>query len=136
MANTFIFSLVTPERTLISGDASQVVLRTGDGDITFMAGHSPFIGNVEPCILSATMSDGEVMRAAVHAGFVHVTNAQVRVLADIADLPEDIDVDLVKASIDEMEEALMHSHDAEVEATLRRAHVRLELANSRGAPIK
>lgn len=136
MANSFAFSLVTPERTLISCQASQVTLRSGDGDITFMAGHAPFIGSVEPCVLVAVTSEGETLRAAVHAGFVHVAKSQVRVLADVADLPDEIDVDLVRASIAEMEEALMHSHDAEVEATLRRAHVRLELANSRGLPVK
>jgi F-type H+-transporting ATPase subunit epsilon len=101
-----------------------------------MAGHAPFIGSVEPCVLTAVTSEGETLRAAVHGGFVHVAKSKVRVLADVADLPDEIDVDLVKASIAEMEEALMHSHDATIEATLRRAHVRLELANSRGLPIK
>lgn len=132
MANTFSFSLVTPERTLLSFQAEIVTLRTGSGDIAFMAGHAPFIGNIEPCVLVATKEDGEVVRAAVHAGFVHVANSVVRVLADVAELPDEIDVDLVHASIGEMEESLMHSHDVEVEASLRRAHVRLELANSRG----
>lgn len=136
MANTFSFSLVTPERTLLAFEAEMVTLRTGSGDIAFMAGHAPFIGNIEPCVLAATKEDGEIVRAAVHAGFVHVANSVVRVLADVAELPDEIDVDLVHASISEMEEALMHSHDVEVEAALRRAHVRLELANSRGNPIR
>lgn len=136
MANTFPFSLVTPERTLMEFEASMVTLRTGAGDIAFMAGHAPFIGNIEPCVLAVTNEAGEVKRAAVHAGFVHVANSRVRVLADVADLPDEIDIDLVNASISEMEESLMHAHDAEVEAALRRAHVRLELANTRGLPIK
>lgn len=136
MANSFPYSLVTPERMLLGGEATMVVLRSGSGDIAFMAGHAPYIGSIEPCVVTITAASGEMLRAAVHAGFVHVANSQVRILADIADLPEEIDVDLVHASIEEMETALMHEHDAEVEAELRRAHVRLELARTRGAVIR
>lgn len=136
MANSFSFSLVTPERTLVTCEATMVTLRTGSGDIAFMAGHAPFIGNVEPCVVTVTPTEGELLFAAVHAGFVHVANSEVRLLADHAELPEDIDIANVQATIAEMEAILMHAHDAEVEATLRRAHVRLELAKSRGIPIK
>ncbi|MDA8081690.1 MAG: ATP synthase F1 subunit epsilon [Actinomycetota bacterium] len=131
MANSFPFSLVTPERTLMRCDASMVILRTGGGDIAFMAGHAPFIGNLEPCVMTVTTSDGETKRAAVHAGFVHVANSVVRVLADVAELPDEIDVERARAAMVRAEETLMHSNDAGVEAALRRAHVRLDLASTR-----
>lgn len=136
MANTFPFSLVTPERTLIKCDASMVILRTGGGDIAFMAGHAPFIGNIEPCIATITVSDGEIKKAAVHAGFVHVANSVVRVLADVAELPDEIDVERASRAASRAEEALMHSTDAGIEAALRRAHTRLELAGVRGSAVR
>lgn len=136
MANTFPFSLVTPERTLLKCEASMVILRTGGGDIAFMAGHAPFIGNIEPCVAVVTTAEGETKRAAVHAGFVHVANSVVRLLADIAELPDDIDVERARRAVARAEESLMHSTDAGVEAALRRAHTRLELAGVRGNALK
>lgn len=113
-----------------------VVLRTGGGDIAFMAGHAPFIGNIEPCIVMVTTEDGRTERAAVHAGFVHVANSVVRVLADIAERPDEIDVERARIALVNAEQTLVHSNDASAEAALRRAHVRLELAGSHGAAIK
>ena len=131
MANTFPFSLVTPERTLLKGDATMVILRTGGGDIAFMAGHAPFIGSIEPCVMTVTLADGATSRAAVHAGFVHVANSVVRVLADIAELPDEIDVERARHAKSRAEEKLINSNDASAEAALRRAHARLELAGVR-----
>ncbi len=136
MANSFPFSLVTPERTLIKCDATMVVLRSGSGDIAFMAGHAPFIGDIEPCVVTVTTATGELQKAAVHAGFVHVANSVVRVLADIAELPAEIDVERAQAALIRAEETLRNSTDAGVEAALRRAHVRLELAATHGAAIR
>ena len=131
MANSFPYSLVTPERTLLKGDATMLILRTGGGDIAFMAGHAPFIGNIEPCVLTIHLADGGVARAAVHAGFVHVAGSVVRVLADIAEVPDEIDVERARHALARAEEKLIHSNDASAEAALRRAHTRLELAGVR-----
>ena len=42
----FQITLVTPERILLGGMASEVILRTGEGDATFLAGHTPLVGSV------------------------------------------------------------------------------------------
>jgi hypothetical protein len=42
---TLAVELVSPERTLFSGDATMVRARTiGGGDIAFLTGHAPFVG--------------------------------------------------------------------------------------------
>ena len=133
MANPFPFSLVTPERTMVKCDATMVILRTGGGDIAFLAGHAPFIGNLEPCVMEVTAADGFLVRAAVHAGFVHVAHSVVRVLADIAELPDEIDVERARRALARAEEKLIGTNDASAEAALRRAHARLELAGVRDA---
>jgi F-type H+-transporting ATPase subunit epsilon len=68
----FDVQLVTPERILFSGPASEVVLRTGDGDASFLAGHTPLVGTVEPGVLRVVGPDGQVEQVAVHGGFVQV----------------------------------------------------------------
>ena len=37
--------VVSPERVLFSGEATQVITRTlGGGEIAFLSGHAPFLG--------------------------------------------------------------------------------------------
>ena len=74
MADDSLFDvqLVTPERILVSGPASEVILRTGDGDASFLAGHTPLVGTVQPGVLRVIRPEGEVEVVAVHGGFVQV----------------------------------------------------------------
>jgi F0F1-type ATP synthase epsilon subunit len=60
------------ERVLVNGTASQVILRTADGDITFLAGHTPLVGAVEPGVVRVVGAEGDEERIAVHGGFVQV----------------------------------------------------------------
>ncbi len=53
-ANLFQLELVTPERNLLTGAASEVILRTGDGDLTILAGHTPLVGTVEPGVVGSS----------------------------------------------------------------------------------
>ena len=39
----FQINLVTPERILLSGMATEVLLRTGEGDATFLANHTALV---------------------------------------------------------------------------------------------
>jgi len=70
--NAFRMELVTPERVLFLGAATQVVLRTADGDLTFLNGHTPLVGSVLPGVVRITDAEGAEIRAAVHGGFVQV----------------------------------------------------------------
>ena len=70
--NLFAIELVTPERILITGTATEVILRTREGDITFLAGHTPLVGTIEPGVVRVVREGGEVERVAVHGGFVQV----------------------------------------------------------------
>ena len=50
----FWLELVTPERILFAGMASEVMLRTGEGDASFLAGHAAVVGSVEPGVVVVT----------------------------------------------------------------------------------
>src|SRR5215213_4469856 len=123
--------LVSPERILWSGEADMVVARTTDGDIAFLTGHAPFIGALGIGVVSIHTSEGDVERAAVHGGFVEVSHDKVTILSDVAELASQIDVDRARRAADAAEAQLRTEQHAEHEAALRRAHVRLELANAR-----
>src|SRR3954453_21218864 len=120
--------LVSPEMILYSGDADMVICRTiGGGDIAFMDNHAPFLGALDIAVARIRKTDGEWEEAAVHGGFVHVRDNNVILLSDEAELAGHIDFDQARRDKDELERKAMNGDDAEVEAELRRAHVRLAL---------
>ena len=157
---TFEASLVTPERTLLEEQVQIVFLRTDGGDSAYMPGHTPLIGAVVPGLVRFQHEDGTEARAAVHGGFVQVEGDHVTVLAPIAELAQDIDVDRARRALDAAtervvdlaatstgsgsgsgsgdgaEEAPVDRELVEAEAAQRRAEVRLEVAgagDSRGS---
>ena len=120
--------LVSPERILYEGEADMVIARTvGGGDIAFLPGHSPFVGALEIAPVTIRTSSGDEV-AAVHGGFVEVSGDKVTILSDVAELSHQIDVERARQSKAEAESALEREHDAECEAQVRRAHVRLTAA--------
>ncbi len=123
--------LVSPERILYSGDADMVVCRTvGGGDVAFMADHAPFLGALEVHPVKIRKTDGGEEVAAVHGGFVHVRDNQVIILSDVAELAADIDADRARKAQEAAERRESDMDDAEAQATLARAVVRIDVAKS------
>ncbi|MGI8491814.1 MAG: F0F1 ATP synthase subunit epsilon [Acidimicrobiales bacterium] len=144
MANTNV-EIVTPSGSLFSGEAEMVVCRTAGGEIGFLANHMPYLGLLEPGVVrvvGATGSDREAgasptgssaaggeIRMAVHSGVVEVRDNQVIMLADVAELADDIDVERARHALQEAEaKASSSDDDPEADAALRRAQVRIEVA--------
>lgn len=93
---------VSPEDSLYSGEASQVIARTrGGGDIAFLTGHEPFIGSLVTCEVRVYEESGDVKRFAVRGGFVSVTGSEVTVLSDAAMAAEDVDIAQAQADLAE-----------------------------------
>ena len=107
MATPFHVELVTPERILFSGEADEVSMRTDAGEIAFLAHHEDFIGAVDITVTRIHVVDGansdadagEDLVVAVHGGFVHVHPEGVRILASVAELASEIDVERARAAL-------------------------------------
>ncbi len=83
MADTMQFDLVSPERKLVSGQATAVRIPGADGDFTAMPLHAPVVSTLRPGLLSVDM-DGGTTEYAVIGGFAQVTAENATVLADAA----------------------------------------------------
>ena len=118
-SNEFTVNLVTPERVLLTGLATEVTLRTGEGDATFLANHTPLVGTVEPGVVRVVRSDGDESRVAAHGGFVQVetgvvleegepvgSGSRVTMLIGVAELAEEIDVDRARVALEAAEARL------------------------------
>ena len=123
---TMQVELVSPEKVLFSGEATQVITRTlGGGEIAFLPGHAPFLAALVENHTRITLADGKVLDVAVHGGFVQVSGNTVSILSDIAELAIDIDRGRALRAKESAEELLRKEHDAEAVSALSRAHARL-----------
>src|SRR5688572_1106739 len=86
--------LVSPERILYEGEADMVIARTAGGDIAFLYGHAPFVGTlgIGMVRVKPAAGGGEEVVAAVHGGFVEVSDNRVTILSDVAELADQVDV--------------------------------------------
>ena len=110
--------LVAADRSVWSGEATLVVARTESGDIGVMPGHQPLLGVLQSGPVTIRTSDGGTVVAAVHGGFISFADDKLSVLAEIAELAEEIDVERAQQDL----ERARASEDAIAE---RRAEVRL-----------
>lgn len=91
--------LVAVERRLWSGTATSVVAQTTEGEIGVLPGHEPMLGQlVEGGVVRIRTSEGETVTAAVYGGFLSVTGSGVSVLAEDAELADEIDVDAARSA--------------------------------------
>jgi len=126
---TLHVEVVSPERILWTGEADRVIARTiGGGEIAFLTGHAPFVGALDIGTVRVHQEEGGEETIAVHGGFVEVSHDRVTVLSDVAEVASQIDVERARAAHDRAEAALRTEQDAEAEAALRRARVRIEAA--------
>jgi F-type H+-transporting ATPase subunit epsilon len=118
--------LVSVEREIWSGEATQVNARTTEGEIGILPGHATLLGQLaEGFTVTVRQTGGSDLVAAVHGGFLSVTDGGVTILAERAELAEEIDQSRAQASL----ESARSEGD---EAAVRRAEGRLRAV---GAPV-
>lgn len=116
---TFSFELVSPERVLFSGEATQVVVPASEGEITVLANHAPFMSALRAGVVTI---DGS-KRLFVRGGFADVSASGLTLLAEQAVAVEDINVEKLAGQIKDAEEDL---RDAKSDEARDRAAEALE----------
>jgi F-type H+-transporting ATPase subunit epsilon len=151
----FELAVLTPEATLLRAAARAIVLRSSDGDLTVLDGHTPIVTDVVPGDVRVDPVEGEAVHLAVHGGYMQVETGpgladddqrgtRVTLLAGVAELASSIDVaraERAKAEAEARLEELRAGGRAtgaqgddlalhEAEEALRRAEVRLQVAGA------
>ena len=131
MATPFEVFLVTPEREVWSGQAVIVIARGSEGEVGIQNGHAPMLIELGIGPLFIQPADGERLAAAVDSGFLHVITVEgetrVDVLAEHAELANEIDLDRARRQKTEAERRIEAGDDGRAVAELARATVRLGL---------
>ena len=104
MADTMQFDLVSPERSLLSGQAKAVRIPGADGDMTAMPNHAPTVTTLRPGILTVEMDGGD-QQFAVTGGFAQISSEGTTILAEEALPTGEVTADFVKERVTKAEAA-------------------------------
>jgi F-type H+-transporting ATPase subunit epsilon len=122
--------VVTPEREVWSGEASMVIARGVEGEIGILEGHAPLL--IRLAIGALRIQHGEQERfAVVDGGFLHCVSSEggtrVDVLATTASLESEIDVERERRRVEELQQHIAVTDDAEAHKELAKALARVRL---------
>lgn len=88
------FELITPEKTAVSEEIYEATLPSVDGQITILPGHMPLVTLLKPGVISIRHlkndSDEKLEYLATSGGFVEIDHDSVKVMADTAEMAEDL----------------------------------------------
>lgn len=121
--------LVAADRKVWSGAASVVTAKTTEGEMGIMPGHSPVLASLVTGPVRIRTLEGQVHHAAVHGGFLSVSENVVAILAETAELAEEIDVTRAEQALERARQA--SAEDAAARAAELRAETRLRTADRR-----
>jgi F-type H+-transporting ATPase subunit epsilon len=124
--------VVTPEREVWAGQATEVIAHGVDGDVGILSGHAPLLVHLAIGPLQIQQEDGTWRRAVADGGFLHVSTeggaTRVDVLATNAQLEEEIDVDAVTRRLEQLRSA--GGDDEHAKTEIARAEARIALTAS------
>lgn len=131
MARTFDLQIVTPDRLVLHKTVDSVTATGVDGEFTALPLHVPFLAALTVGSLSYR-ENGRQAFAFVSGGFAEISAEKVLILAEAAELPEEIDIDRARKARERAEarltaQRLENIDHARAKAALQRALTRLKL---------
>ncbi|MFZ5943916.1 MAG: F0F1 ATP synthase subunit epsilon [Bacillota bacterium] len=126
---TLKLEIVTPERRVLSEDITSLIVPAIEGYMGVLPNHAPMISGLEPGVIKYKIA-GEYKRLAVSGGFLEVSENKASILANTAELPEEIDSQRAQAAKERAEKRLKNRKDIDAiraEQALKRALARLRV---------
>ncbi|KGP77253.1 ATP synthase F0F1 subunit epsilon [Desulfosporosinus sp. Tol-M] len=134
MAGAFSLQIVSPEGNVLKEEVEFVILPGEAGELGILPHHTALISGLKIGVIRYTLNS-TVKRAAVAGGFVEVVDNSAIVLAETAELSEDIDIARAMEAKERAQKRLAAlSSDTDVqraELALRRAIARLSAAGEK-----
>ena len=130
----FRLEIISPDRVFYQGDVAMVELTTSEGDVGIYKNHIPMTMIVVPGIVTITEEEGQ-KRAALHSGFIEVLPDKVTILAELAEWPDEIDLNRAEEARVRAQRRLETADSSmnmiRANMALRKALVRIELAEGK-----
>lgn len=133
MSTPFILHVITPEKEFFNGETEQLIIRTGEGDIGVLHGHTSYVASLPAGPLKIKQEKGSFRVAAISNGMVKVSKDKTTIIVNAAEWADEIDVDRAKQAEDAAREKLkLHNSGIEFEQAdlkLKRALNRLNVSD-------
>jgi len=113
MTDKLNFELVSPERLLLSEEVEQVTVPGTEGEFGVLAHHAPFMTALRPGMIKVEGGEGGSRDIFVWGGFAEVNEHGLTILAEEAQMIEDVDFDALAQRIKNLEEDVTDYEDAE-----------------------
>ncbi len=118
--------LVAADRLVWSGEATMVIARTTEGELGVLARHTPLLSVLVPGVVRITTGNEDRL-AAVDGGFISVAGNRISLLAEHAELADDIDVSQART---DLEQAGPEDSDDSDDAARAWAEARIQAAEA------
>ena len=118
----------SPTRIFFEGEAEFVEFVTTEGELGVYPNHIPLTAVVAPGILRITVN-GKVREATLLDGFATILPKEIIILSEACEWPEEIDIHRAEEARIRAERKLQMEQTVRDELALRRAIVRMQLAN-------
>jgi F-type H+-transporting ATPase subunit epsilon len=105
MADQIQLEIATPERQLVSEKVNEITVPAKNGYMGILPGHAPLVGMLGTGSLSY-LCGGTRRSLAIQGGFIEVLPEQVRILANLAERAEDIDLDRARSGLEQARKRL------------------------------
>jgi F-type H+-transporting ATPase subunit epsilon len=137
VADSFEIEIATPERLLARERAIRAQIPAKEGYIGVLPDHAPLLSELGIGAMTFTTPDDHRFSIAICGGFLEINNNVVRVLSDIAEKGQEIDVtqaekDLKRAQ-DEMINPALGIDIAAALIAVRHAQARIDAARKHAA---
>ncbi|GAA2105881.1 F0F1 ATP synthase subunit epsilon [Microlunatus panaciterrae] len=106
MAEPMQVEVVSADQVVWSGQATNIIAKTVEGDIGILAGHSPVLGVLVPSGLEVLTPDGKREIIAVDGGFISVAHGRVSILSEYARMAGEISLPAAEKELAEAQARL------------------------------
>ncbi len=130
-ATVFDLEFVTPEQEVFHGAVRSVVFPAADGLMGVLPNHAPMLSAVEMGELRVVEESGQEKLLFVSDGFLEVSDNLCRILADVGERAEDIDVERARRAEQRARERLQKRKESQSEIDFLRAELALRRALQR-----
>lgn len=108
MADTFDIEIATPERLLAREQAVRSQIPAKDGFIGVLPDHAPLLSELGIGAMTYTTPGGQRYSVAISGGFLEIRDNVVRVLSDVAEKGQEIDVSQAEKALKEAQDAMVN----------------------------
>jgi F-type H+-transporting ATPase subunit epsilon len=137
VADVFDIEIATPERLLAREKAIRAQIPAKEGYIGVLPDHAPLLSELGIGAMTYTTPDDQRFSLAIRGGFLEINNNVVRVLTDIGEKAQEIDVGQAERDLKQAQDAMINpALGMDIAAALiavRHAEARIEAARRAAA---